>query len=282
MFLPLFLSSLLIAANSEYIQTHTQKQPTVEDLVPQFSVEMSIDDINDMNIIINDDDCSDTFFQGVVDQLKEDGLEITVTEDSNGVNQNNATVVTLDQQYSSGPGTVIIAPYDNLRVGHSDSLALSMQAAFQQNGYFADTISCGQAGYVQDEDGNVHYCMPSKTESEMNDGYDSSFVTVSFGTQNQNPEWVAKSIENGLARQNYYLKSDDNQTDLIYRASTTDSIEDVADYFGTDATRLRKQNAIDGDQFHDSQAIVNPYVEDMKAFDKTGMFQIGEEKTRTY
>ena len=276
-----FLSGVVLATSLSHIPKKAS-EPTVHDLVSPFQIETNIDDINNMNLILNDDNCGDTFFRDVVDQLKEDGIHLTVVENSTDINENNATVVTLDQQYSAGAGTIIFAPYDNARVGHSDSLALSMQAAFQQNGYIVDNISCGQVGYFQDDDGVIHSSVPTNTENEIHEGYDTSFVTISFGTLNQNPEWVAKSIENGLARQVYYLKEGDDQTDLIYRASSTDSLEDVSNYFGTDPTHLKQQNQMEGDTFLENQTIVNPSVSDMKAFNSTGDFLIEGEKTKAY
>ena len=279
--LSLFVASAITAGTVDYIE-QSSKRPELDAMIPTISVDVSLDEVNSMNIILNDDDCSDSFFQDVVSQLQEDGLEVTTTQGGDGINQNNATVITLDQQYSAGEGTIIFAPYDNARVGHSDSLALSMQAAFQQNGFLADEISCAQTGYHVDEEGNVQYYVPTPTEEQIEEGYDTSFVTISFGTQNQNAEWVAKSIENGLARQNYHLNSDDNQTDLIYRANSGDSIDGVSDYFGTTPSKVRQFNEMAVTNFSDSQTVVNPSVEDMPAFEKGGMFQLGGEKTRAY
>ena len=280
------LLALIIAGSISGTITHQiqnyYQQKELDAMIPSFSISTTIEDINNMNLILNDDDCSDTFFEGVANQLKEDGIQFTTTCDCEDINQNNATIVTLDQQYSAGPGTIIFAPYDNARVGQSDSLALSMQAAFKQNGFIVDDVMCGQVGYEQDEDGTIHTFFPTDTEKAMDEGYDSSFVTISFGTQIQNAEWVAKSIENGLARQNYHLKSDDSPTDLIYRANSGDEIDDVANYFRTDSNKLRKFNHMSDSTFTDSQTVVNPSIEEMHAFDKTGMFQIGEEKTRAY
>ncbi len=253
----------------------------LEEMIPAFSTSIVLDDINQMNLIINDNDCSDVFFQEVVDKLREDGITFTTTKYGENINQNNATIVTLDQQYSAGKNTIVFAPYDNARVGQSDSLALAMHAAFNQNGFLMADISCGKVGYEEDKDGNVHYYLPTNTENDINEGYDSSFVTISFGTNNINAEWVAKSIENGLARQNYYLNGD-NPTDLIYRANPNDSIDSVADYFSTDTNQLKRFNNMNGPAFGDSQTIINPAIENNPAFDKTGMFQIGEEKTRAY
>ena len=275
----LVTSAVLAGATQNMLKP---KEPEIEDMVPPFTIEASIDEINDMNIILNDDDCSDTFFEDVVGHLKEDGLEFTVTSNCHDINQNNSTVITLDQQYSAGPGTVVFAPYNNAVVGHSDSLALSMQAAFEQNGFIADEISCGQIGYEVDEDGTIHSVVPTDTEREMDAGYDSSFVTISFGTDNQNAEWVAKSIENGLARQNNYLKTDDSQTDLIYRANPNDSVEDVANYFGTNVEQLSSFNNLNGTSFQEGQTVVNPSVGGSQSFDSHGIFEIGGVITRAY
>jgi hypothetical protein len=67
----------------------------------------------------------------------------------------NSIVITLDQQYISGPGMVIVAPYQNGRDDNSDALALSMQAGFNELGFFADEIQCGKTGYEELEDGTV-------------------------------------------------------------------------------------------------------------------------------
>ena len=258
------------------------KLDEIDSMLSAFSADVSIDDINSMNLILNDNDCSDTFFQDITNQLREDGVQLTITRDGNNINENNSTIITLDQQYSAGPGTLIFAPYNNTRVGQSDSLALAMNAAFAQNGFTVGEILCGQIGYKQDEDGIVHTFFPTDTESAIDEAYDSSFVTISFGTQNQSGEWVAKSIENGLARQNYYLKSDDSSSDLIYRANSEDSLEDVANYFGSDVPQLKGFNHMKDSTFTDYQTIVNPAVENMSSFDKTGMFQINGQKTRVF
>ena len=54
---------------------------------------------NNSNIIINDNDCSDTLFQMVCDKLREDGIIFQVTSNGVNIDQDNSTVITLDQQY---------------------------------------------------------------------------------------------------------------------------------------------------------------------------------------
>ena len=250
--------------------------------VAPFSANVSLDEINSLNIILNDNDCSNTFFEEVVSKLRDDGIRCTITKNCLDINQDGCTIITLDQQYSAGYATLIFAPYDNSRLGHSDSLALSMQIAFNQNGFFADELLCGQVGFEKDEDGTIHCCVPTDTEKAINADKDTSFVTISFGTNNINAEWVAKSIENGLSRHKYYLDSYENQTDLVYRASSIDDIEVVSNYFGSNINQLTSFNHIQNDHLDDSQAVINPYVSEMDVFKKTSEFEIDGVKTKAY
>jgi hypothetical protein len=244
--------------------------------------DVSTDEINQMNIILNDDDCSDSLFSEVCDKLTEDGISFKTTKDEDSINVGNSTVITLDQQYNSGASTLIFAPYDNTRIGYSDSLALSMQAAFSQNGFFADNILCGKIGYREDENGNISSYVPTETEEAIDIDSDTSFVTISFGTENVNAEWVAKSIENGLARQKYYLDNYDSDYDLIYRANAGDSIDVVAGYFNSDSTTLNNYNKIKNSTLLDGQTVINPNVTSMEVFNKNSMFSIDDVKTRAY
>ena len=65
-------------------------------------LEVSISSINNLNIIINDHECSDSFFDAVCKALEEKGIAFTVSHLGNGINVDNSVVVTLDMQYSSG------------------------------------------------------------------------------------------------------------------------------------------------------------------------------------
>ena len=254
----------------------------LDSMINDTFLEVSSDDINDMNIIINDSNCSDVFFNDVCDKLKEDGLEFTITSNNDGINQDNSVVITLDQQYSSGEATLIFAPYNNTRLGYSDSLTLSMQKAFLQNGFFADDLSVGKFGFREDDNGNVTSIIPTDTEEIIDDNYDTSFVTISFGTHNINAEWVAKSIENGLARQKYYLNNYDSNMDLLYRADSNEDVEVVAKYFDSTVHDLSLYNDLSSNETEKPQVIVNPRVSIMPVFDKNTQLKIDEVKTRAY
>lgn len=254
----------------------------IEPYVAPFSASVSASDINSMNIILNDCDCGNTFFTDVVEILKNDGLSVETTSDCADINRDNCTVITLDHQYSAGECTIVFAPYDNTRLGNSDSLAISMKCAFDQNGFLVSDILCSQVGYEELENGDVSANVPTATEDAIDNGKTTSFVTISFGTQNNNAEWVAKSIENGLARQKYYLDNYDNQTDLIYRANVNDSLDNVSDYFGTDRRSLKKYNNMLSDDFYDSQAIINSNIKNYPVFNRNSVLDIDGNKTKAY
>lgn len=267
---PIFLA--VAVAGTTMMNMHKEPEVVLDYDIPSISTIATIDytnsDINDLNIIINDDDCSDTFFRGVCDKLEEDGIVFSIAKDSVDIDRDNSTVITLDQQYSAGESTLIYAPYDNTRVGHSDSLAVAMKSGFERNGFSINGLSCSQIGYVQDENGNVVCNVATDTEKAIDANNDTSFVTISFGTHNVDPEVVVKSIEEGLARQKHFLENEDNRVDLVYRANGDEDINVVADYFGVDTYDLKKYNNVNNSTLSDSQAIINPQVDNIDSFSK--------------
>ena len=283
MFVSLFLAAAVGAGvNSGISSINNDDKDVIEPYVTPFSASVSLESINDMNIILNDCDCSNTLFTDIVDILENDGLNITTTSDCNDINNDNCTVITLDQQYSAGESTLIFAPFNNTRLGHSDSLAIAMKSAFDQNGFLVEDILCSQVGYSMNDDGTISSYVPTMSEAAIDDEKDVSFVTISFGTHNVNAAWVAKSIENGLARQKYYLDNYDSQTDLIYHASGDDTLENVALYFDTDKASLIAYNNLQSEDLMDSQAIVNSNTKDYDVFNRDSNFLIDGNKTKAY
>ena len=270
-----------IASSLASINNGTNNINISNNNVPEAS-NISSSEINELGIIINDSDCSDSFFSDVCNILRKDGIEFDTTSNCVDINKDNCTVITLDQQYSSGAGTLIFAPYSNTRLGNSDSLAIAMQSAFDQNCFFVDDILCSQIGFEKDFFGNVRYNVATDTEKAIDDDKDTSFVTISFGTTNNNAEWTAKSIENGLARYKGYINDYDTDRDLIYCANQTDSIDEISKYFGVDSAKLVKYNKIKDNKVADTQAIVNPNVQSMDIFNKELIFEIDNNKTRAY
>ena len=272
-FLSFLVASSVVASQTSKIENN------VRDSIPTaISVSMDSDDINQLNIVLNDDNCDNSFFQEVCDYLRKDGFNIQSTNHCLDINQDNCTVVTISQSPKVGSNTIIFAPFNNTRIGHSDSLAIAMYSAFDQNGFLVNQIHCSE---VVEQDNEKEY-VPTDTELRIDEDKNTSFVTISFGEQKINAEWVAKSIESGLARQKYYLEHYDDNPDLIYRANNEDSVDMVANYFGVDSIKLRLFNKIDSSLLSESQAVVNPDVRNMEVFDRDSLFEVDGIKTKAY
>ena len=186
-------------------------------------ISISVEQVNDLNIIINNKNCSDSFVSGIAEELLEDGINVTWTENLNEIDTTDSLVITLDQQYISGPGMVIIAPYQNGRNDNSDALALAMQAGFNEQGFFADEIQCGRTGYEELPDGTVVEMVKSDTEKTLSDT--TTFTELCFGTQNTSSKLAGKAIKLSLARYAYYLKNEKVSGDLLYRTEPGETLD---------------------------------------------------------
>lgn len=205
---------------------------------------VGVEQVNDLNIIINGGNCSDSFISGIAEELAEDGINVSWTQDLEGMNTDNSIVITLDQQYISGPGMVIVGPYQNGRDDNSDALALTMKAGFNEQGFFADEIQCGKTGYEELPDGTVVEMVRSDTEKKVSPN--TSFVELCFGTQNTNPRLVGKAIKLSLARYANYLANEKISEDLLVR---TDIPEMYGDEMLPENTVLMSDTVLTIDSF---------------------------------
>lgn len=222
------------------------------EIVSNYTTPMSVgvDEVNNLNIIINGGNCSDAFISGIAEELAEDGINVSWTQDLEGLNTDNALVITLDQQYISGPGMVIVAPYQNGRDDNSDALALAMQAGFNEKGFFADEIQCGRTGYEELADGTVVEMVRSDTEKMVGDN--TSFVELCFGTQNTSPTLVGKAIKLSLARFANYLANERVSDDLLVR---TDTPEMYGDEMLPENTVMMSDTVLTIDSFDKSKPV---------------------------
>lgn len=244
-------------------------------------LEVSLDSVNDMNIIINDSDCSDSFFEDVCSYLSSYGLKFDITRNCIDINEEDCTVITIDQQYNSGYGSLIFAPFNNARLGYSDSLALAMKAAMEKNQIIVDDIMSGKVGFRKDENGEVSTLVPTESEEKIESDRNTSFVTISLGTQNTSAEVISRSILDALIRQKYYLEHYDSQTDLLYRANTGEDIDIIANYFSSSVADLLEVNELSDVNILEAQTIANPNVKGMVSFNSEYNFSLGEEKSKT-
>ena len=222
--------------------TFTPESEVVSNYTAPISI--GVDQVNDLNIIINGGNCSDSFISGIAEELAEDGINVSWTQDLEGMNTDNSIVITLDQQYISGPGMVIVGPYQNGRDDNSDALALTMKAGFNEQGFFADEIQCGRTGYEELPDGTVVEMVRSDTEKKVSPN--TSFVELCFGTQNTNPRLVGKAIKLSLARYANYLANEKVSEDLLVR---TDIPEMYGDEMLPENTVLMSDTVLTIDSF---------------------------------
>ena len=241
------------------------------------AMNVSLEQVNDLNVIINNSNCSDSFVGDIIDELNDNGIKYTLTAREKDIDVNGAVVITLDQQYISGPGMVVLAPYENNRNGNSDALALAMQAGFNEKGFFADEIQCGKMGYQQLEDGTVVEQIPSETEAAISPSYDTSFVTLCFGTSNNNAELVGKSIKLALARYTNYVTNENAGIDLIYRSEIGDTVEEVASKTGVDAFEITTDGVL-----LDDTTVINSGVKKLDSFDRRSPVNLGGKESSNW
>ena len=168
------------------------------EVVQEDPIETTLDQINSLNIIINDNDCADAFITDIYEKLEEDGIQFKKAVKDKGVQENDAVVITLDQQYMAGPGVLVLAPYYNDNKGDSDALALALDTALYEKGFQTEGIECGIRGFREDENGNVMQRIPTSTEENNKITIDDGLFTLKgiiVGGQEQEMGWnyVAKA-----------------------------------------------------------------------------------------
>lgn len=232
-------------------------------------INVSLEQINSLNIIINDNNCREDFINSVCEELDRDGIKFTFTRDSENINVDNAVVITLDQQYMAGPATVVFAPLENERIGNSDALALAAEKAFYEKGFLVDGVACGQMGFRENENGTVSERIPTETESLISKDKNTSFVTISFGTQNTHAGLTASSIEAMLTRYYSYINAGYGQEDLIYCVEEGQDYDDIGNILDADPDTLDNFNdTSDESLLLTGETIVNPVVLQRREFNK--------------
>ncbi|MBO5349844.1 MAG: LysM peptidoglycan-binding domain-containing protein, partial [Clostridia bacterium] len=108
----------------------------------------------------------------------------------------------------------------------------------------------------------------------------SSFVTISFGTQNTPPTLVASAIENMLTRFYSYNKDYSINEDLIYCVQKDDSYSDVSEKMGTSPEEINNYNdTVDKSIILPGETLVNPQIESIRPFNQHVPINLSVEKT---
>lgn len=249
-----------------YCESGKYSDDLFEPVVIDDAISVSLADINNLNIIINDDQCGNLFIESICQQFDRDGVRYVFTRDESELDVTDAVVLTLDQQYISGPKISIMGSYDNERQDNSDALTLAMDTAFRANGVGSDGVFCGKKGYSTfGEHKGIRTRVPTPTEEAIATDSNTSFVTISFGTDILHPKDVAHVIEEGLARYLAYISKNDH-SDLIYRTEPDDDLDILASKFGTTPFDISTLNNI-GSTVSCDETIINPIAYHSPIFD---------------
>lgn len=237
-------------------------QPGISDVNTDY---VSINDINALNVIINDNDCSDIYTENICQELEKRGLKFSFTRENEGINVNDALVITLDQQYYGGPGVVVLAPYENEGNNVSDALACAIEKEFSEDGIKMDGIFCGRTGYSNASKTGSNR-VPTSTESSIDKDRDTIFTTICFGTKTPNQKVVADGIMSALARVVVYERENSN-VDLIYNPNPGDGIEVVSNRFGCDRGQISSIVKVEG-RVQMDESFINPNLNKVSSFSR--------------
>jgi len=212
---------------------HSSNQSTEQpsDLLADSIISVSTDDINDLNLIVNDNDCGNAFFVDVCDYLEKQGLQFITSKQNDNLKYEDATIITLDQQMMSGEGITFIGPKQDGTANHSEALLKAMQVTFHSRGW--DTVSeAGIAEYQTLDNGEISYVtVPSPTEVDSLDS--SAQVTVAIGTtpDGYTTQKIAEDLMLSLARYQDYLKNVSSYVQIDEGANSPHMQNDNSYYF---------------------------------------------------
>lgn len=234
----------------------------LEQMMPTEVPEVSLEQINDLNIIINDNGCDDNFIADVCWRLDKNGVKYNFSQNNEAINVDNSVVISIDQEYitdvkfEQGIGAQIIAQYANNN-NDSDALAIAMSKCFSNT-----DVYCGKLQYTDLKDAGR---MPSSTESAIDKDKNTSQVTLCFAKDSwRTPANVADNITEALGRFAAY-KAENLDADLLVRAGgDCNSAWGLADRFGCTIDEVRKYNNMENPQL--DQTIFNPAIEKINAF----------------
>lgn len=235
---------------------------------------VSMDEINSLNIIINDNNCSDIYIENICQELEERGLKFAFSRENSQIDTSDSLVITFDQQYYSGSGVIILGPYENEKNNDSDALACAISKEFEGNNIAVDGIYCGRIGYKNASITGSNR-VPSTTE-DLVDKESSIFTTVCFGTDTPHQEDVADGIISALGRLVIYQNENSN-VDLIYNPTSGDGLEIISKRFGCSVDDVRKISST-GDTVQIDETFINPNLDKISSF-RTSVEVTSNEKS---
>lgn len=236
---------------------------------------VSIDDVNQLNLVLCDSNCNPTIFDTTVNKMREAGINVTATTPGDPILQNEmSTIITMAGGIYNSNNSVILGAYSNDRHDNSDTLALSMNAAFKHNNLGTDGIRLGISEVTPD------YTHKVPTGTEINTAPSSSFVVIAIGDQLDigEADTVANSVIEGITRAAGVIK-DDPEVDFLYRITYNDTdLTTLASNINTEVASLIEAN--EGLSRHntlsiqENQIITHPKVQNYTNFNSQQGFEL--------
>lgn len=234
----------------------SSKEEHSEDLISPTTVNVSIDDINQLGVILNDNDCGNSFFKNICSSLEEYGLEFEISNHNDNIQCDNATVITLDQQLSYGEETFLIGPCQDGTANKSEALLKATQVTFANRGWNTQSLA-GLQKYATGTDSDTVYTkVPSPTEENTPES--SSQITIAIGTGGSffSSEKIAEDVILSLARYQNYLDKES--------AYVEEEIDALAPHMK-----------------NDNSYFFNSQINNAKSFDPSVVVNIEKERVRS-
>lgn len=180
----------------------------INSMLSSGTIDVSVDKINELNIILNDHDCGNAFFKNLCDKLSEKGIVFQTSVKDDNIMQENATIVTLDQQNVTGENIELIGPCKYTNQNDSAALLKAFEVVFKKRGITVDCLA-GIGQYQSLDNGDVIYTsVPSDTEK--NTFANNSQITVSLGTLDlgYSIDMIVDNLIEVFVRYQYFLENE--------------------------------------------------------------------------
>ena len=222
------LTGVLIASGQKLSSNLNHDLDT---MISENSIDVSTNDINQLNLIINDNDCGNAFFENFCHSLESQGIEFLTSRANDNLDYENSTVITLDQQMVTGEGIALVGPQKDGTANHSEALLMSMLVTLHNDGWETNAIA-GISQYQSLDNGDVVYTtVPSPTEQIATKS--EAQITLAIGTMpaEATTDKLVKDVIIALGRYSHYLANDAKNVEIKLEPNSVHAEYDNSYYF---------------------------------------------------
>lgn len=260
-------------------ESREQMEAMVDEIEISNERRVSIQHINDLNLILCDSDCDPKIYNTTVHKLEDMGINVTPAVKGDEVlARENSTIITMAGLIYDSDSTVILGPYNNESNKRSDILALAMRAGLKQEGIKVDGIRCGVLKVEKEQD--ITHRVPTATEEAI--APSGSFVSIAIGNRisPQEADSISDGIINGITRATYQIGLEP-QEDYIFRIIPNQTTDGIAEQLHVNKETLIKTNDhLKSDLIQVGDTVIHPRAFKEKAFDTDVSFNVLQKGVR--